>query len=61
MVIFRDSRDQFRFRLVAANGEIVATSESYTTRHDAERAAERVRDLAVQASVEFADIRPKGS
>lgn len=59
MVIFRDSRDQFRFRLVAANGEIIATSESYTTRHDAVRAAERVRDLAVQANVEFADVRTR--
>lgn len=30
--IFRDSASQYRFRLVASNGEIVATSESYTTK-----------------------------
>lgn len=41
-----EAEDGWRWRLAAANGEIVADSgEAYTTRHDAERAAERTKEL----------------
>lgn len=30
--IYKDSVGQFRFRIVAANGEITAVSESYTSK-----------------------------
>lgn len=51
--IFEDDAGEFRWRLVAANGEIVATSgEGYTRRHDARRAAETVRDGAAAATIE---------
>ena len=28
--IFKDKKDEFRFRMVAPNGQIIATSEGYT-------------------------------
>ncbi len=31
-VVFKDASGQYRFRLVAPNGEIIATSEAYTTK-----------------------------
>jgi len=30
--IFKDTSGQYRFRLVAPNGEIIATSEAYTSK-----------------------------
>lgn len=43
VVIYEDHALQFRWRRIAANGEIISTSgESYTRRHDCERAARRV-------------------
>lgn len=46
------SRDlQYRWRLKAGNGEIVATSEGYTTRQSATHACERVRVISGSASV----------
>lgn len=35
--IFKDIDDEFRFRLRAANGEIVMQSQSYTSESDARR------------------------
>jgi uncharacterized protein YegP (UPF0339 family) len=40
-----------RWRLVAANGEIVATSEAYVSRANAVRSAKRVKTLAATAIV----------
>lgn len=37
--VFEDTAGGFRWRLKAKNGEIVAQSESYTTRENAERGA----------------------
>ena len=31
-VVFKDKKDEYRFRLVASNGEIVAQSEGYTAK-----------------------------
>jgi len=44
--IYRDVAGEFRWRLVAANGEIVATSEGYTTKYNATRSAQLVKELA---------------
>ena len=43
---------EWRWRLVAANGEIVAQSEGYTRRADAERGARDARRAARLAKVE---------
>ena len=45
-VIYRDRAGQYRWRLVARNGEIVATSEAYTTKYSALISARRVKILA---------------
>lgn len=37
-VIFKDKDGKYRWRLQAANGEIVAQSEAYRSKRDAERA-----------------------
>lgn len=45
--LYRDKRGQWRFRLKAANGKIIAaSSESYVDRRDAERGIEIVRASA---------------
>jgi uncharacterized protein YegP (UPF0339 family) len=49
--IYMDRVAQYRWRLIAGNGEIVATSEGYTTEYSARRSAERVRTLAVTARI----------
>jgi len=41
--VFKDKEGKFRFRLKAANGEIVASSESYGTKRDCLRGIESVR------------------
>jgi len=43
------ARDGYRWRLVAANGRIVATGEAHTRKRDAIRACQRIADLAEQA------------
>ena len=47
--VYQDKRGGHRWRLRAANGRIVATGEAHTRKRDAERAALRLADLAVQA------------
>ena len=43
VVIYRDvSMSRWRWRAVAANGEIVSQGEAHTREHDAERAAQGV-------------------
>ena len=44
--VFEDVAGQFRWRLIAGNGEIVATSEAYTARWNASRSARRVKEIA---------------
>lgn len=50
--IFVDRAGQYRWRLVAANGEIVAVSEAYTTKQNAIRSARLVKALAGQAFIQ---------
>jgi uncharacterized protein YegP (UPF0339 family) len=52
-VLFRDNAGEYRFRLVAENGEVIAASEGYVRRIDAERAA---ADLADEVEVESDEL-----
>lgn len=45
-------KDGFRFKLKAGNGEIVATSESYTSRSGARRGAEACKRAAAEGDIE---------
>lgn len=51
-VIFRDTAGYYRWRLIAVNGEKVATSgEAFASKQNATRAAYLVKQLAPIASV----------
>ena len=41
--LFKDSRDEYRFRLKAGNGEIILKSEGYTTKVGAENGIDSVK------------------
>ena len=49
--LYEDKSGQFRFRLKARNGEIVATSEGYTTKAACENGIASVRKNAPEAPV----------
>lgn len=50
--INRDTAGQFRFRLVATNGQVIAVSEGYTTKDNALNGIESVKQNAAAALVE---------
>ena len=50
-VIYRDVAGGYRWQLKAGNGEIVAVSEGYTTKYSAVRSAERVKNIAWEATI----------
>ena len=50
--VYADIGKGWRFRLVAANGEVVAQGESYTRRADALRAVRRLKSEVWRATVE---------
>ena len=50
--VFKDKRNQWRWRLVAANGKIVAQSEAYTRPSDARKGARAVIRAAQVAYIE---------
>jgi len=49
--VYRDASGQYRWRLKAGNGEIVAISEAYTTKSSAKVSAQRVKELAYNAII----------
>jgi len=49
IVVFRDRRRRWRFRVVAANGEICAQSQAYTRKRSAIRAARRLPTIVAAA------------
>ena len=51
LMLYRDVSEQYRWRLIAGNGEIVATSEAYTRLSSARRSAQRVKELADEAVI----------
>ena len=44
--LYKDSSGGFRFRLKAANGEVIATSESYTSKSSAQNGIDSVKSNA---------------
>jgi uncharacterized protein YegP (UPF0339 family) len=50
-VIYQDRALQWRWRLIAGNGEIVASSEAYASRYNAQRSAQRVKVIAATAVI----------
>ena len=50
-VIKKDKRGEFRFNLKAGNGEIIATSEGYTTKAGCKNGIESVKKNAPKAEV----------
>lgn len=51
IVIYQDEGSEWRWSLIASNGEIVAQGESHTTEADARRAASTAADLMGEATV----------
>lgn len=49
--IYKDTKDEIRFRLKSANGEIIATSESYKTKQGAKNAIEAIREITPTSEV----------
>lgn len=49
--VYMDRAGQYRWRLIAGNGEIVAVSEAYATRYNAKRSAELIKAIAPRAIV----------
>jgi uncharacterized protein YegP (UPF0339 family) len=54
-VIYKDSSSKWRWRLVARNGQTIASSgESFDSHSNAKRAAENVKSNAGSATIEDA-------
>ncbi|MGV9303334.1 MULTISPECIES: YegP family protein [unclassified Nonomuraea] len=51
-VITKDGRGEFRFKLVAGNGQTIAVSEGYTTKAACINGIESVRKNAPDATVD---------
>lgn len=49
--IYRDKAGEFRFRLVATNGNVLAASQGYKARASALKAIERIKSDAAGADV----------
>ena len=49
--IYTDKAGEFRFRLKATNGQVIAVSEGYTTLKNCENGVESVKKNAVDAEV----------
>jgi hypothetical protein len=50
--LYKDGRGEYRFRLKAGNGEIIAVSEGYSSKSGAENGIESVRNNAPTAKVD---------
>ena len=50
--MYEDKAGEFRFRLKARNGEIIGTSEGYTTKRSCQNGIESVKKNAPEADVE---------
>ena len=56
--IYEDKANEWRFRLVAGNGEIIAVSEGYTTKQGAQMGTQAVSHAVIQ--IIEAEQREKG-
>ena len=50
--LFKDASGEFRFRLKAANGEIIAASEGYTSKAATQNGIASVKTNAASAPIE---------
>jgi uncharacterized protein YegP (UPF0339 family) len=50
--LYKDARGEYRFRLKAGNGEIIAVSEGYASKASAKNGIESVRTNAPTATVD---------
>ena len=50
--VFKDSKGEFRFRLKASNGQVIATGEAYDTKASALNGIESVRKNAGGATLD---------
>jgi len=50
--VYKDRAGEYRWRLVAANGEIVAASEGYKNKKDAIETINIIKEFARRADVE---------
>ena len=50
--VFKDGNDEWRFNLKASNGEVVATSEGYSSKQACLNGIESVKKSAQEALVE---------
>jgi len=49
--VYKDSKEEYRFRLKAPNGEVIAVSEGYTTKANCMNGIESVRENAPIAKI----------
>ncbi len=49
--IYKDAKEEFRFRLKAPNGEIIAVGEGYTTKANCKKGIESIKTNAIKAEV----------
>ena len=50
--LYKDRKGQFRFRLKASNGQIIASGESYTTKRAAMNGINSIKKNAADAAVD---------
>ncbi|QSZ66937.1 DUF1508 domain-containing protein [Methanofollis aquaemaris] len=49
--VYRDKGDEYRFRLKASNGQVIATSQGYKSRESCMKGIESVRNNAPNAEI----------
>lgn len=49
--VYKDKKEQYRFRLKAGNGEIIASSEAYTSKDACMNGIESVKKNAPEAPI----------
>ena len=49
--IFKDKKGEFRFRLVAANGQVIATSQGYKTKASCMNGIDSVKKNAPKTNI----------
>jgi len=50
--VYKDSKGEYRFRLEAPNGEIIAASEGYTSKQACLNGIDAIKKYALNANVE---------
>jgi hypothetical protein len=50
--VYRDVNDEWRFRLVAPNGKIIATGESYAEKRSCVGTIKKIQEYAAVAEIE---------